>query len=68
LPVTLMTIDSSRGMRPCWISFFVTATVVPPAGSVKMPSVRARSWMPSTISASVTDSPQPPDSRTAFST
>ena len=54
------TIDSSRGMRPCSISFFVTAIVVPPAGSVKMPSVSASRWMPSRISSSVTISAQPP--------
>ena len=66
--MTLTTIDSFRGILPWSISFFVTATVVPPAGSVKMPSVRASSRMASTISASVTASPQPPDSRTAFST
>ena len=52
--------DSSRGIRPCSMSFFVTATSVPPAGSVKMPSVEASSRMPSRISSSVTFSPHPP--------
>jgi hypothetical protein len=37
-------------------------------GLVKMPSVRASSWMPFDDLLSVTLSPQPPDSRTAFST
>ena len=44
------------------MSFLVAATVTPPAVSVKMPSVRASSSMPSTISASVACSPEPPDS------
>src|SRR2546422_3326571 len=57
LPVMQMTIDSSRGITPCSISFFVVATVTPPAVSVKIPSVRASSSMPSTISASVACSP-----------
>jgi hypothetical protein len=39
--------------------------VTPPAVSAKMPSVRANSRMPSTISSSVTDPKDPPDSRTA---
>ena len=48
-----MTIDSSRGIAPRSISCCVAATVTPPAGSVKMPSVSASSWMPSMISSSV---------------
>src|SRR5439155_918853 len=39
-----------------------------PPGAPRVPSVRARSRMPATISSSVTASPQPPDSRTAFKT
>ena len=35
------TIDSSRGIEPFSISLIAHASVVPPAGSVKMPSVRA---------------------------
>ena len=56
------TIDSSRGMTPRSISFLAAATVTPPAVSVKMPSVRASSSIPSTISSSVACSPEPPDS------
>ena len=62
------TIDSSRGMRPCSISFFVTARVVPPAGSVKMPSVDASSSIAESSSSSVTISPQPPVARSVSST
>ncbi len=53
---------------PRSISFFVAATVTPPAGSVKMPSVSASSWMPAMISSSVTIAPPPPVWRTARST
>jgi threonine synthase len=38
--------------------------VVPPAVSVKIPSLRARSRMASTISSSVTDATAPPEERT----
>src|SRR5262249_43640372 len=37
-----MTIDSSGGILPFWMSFLVTATSVPPAGSVNIPSVWAK--------------------------
>ena len=40
-----------------------TATVTPPAVSAKIPSVSARSCMPSTIASSSTSSLQPPVSR-----
>src|SRR4029077_539623 len=62
LPVTQITIDSSRGMTPRSINFLVAATVTPPAVSVKIPSVRAGRSIPSTISSSVACSPEPPDS------
>jgi len=61
----LTTIDSSRGIRPCSISLIAHASVVPPAGSVKIPSVRASSLIASTISSSLALSPQPPDAFTA---
>ena len=57
-------IDSSRGMRPDSISLIAHASVVPPAGSVKMPSVRASRSIASTISPSVADAAKPPESRT----
>src|SRR5262249_31946627 len=63
LPVMHRTISSSRGMRPCSMSFRATATVTPPAVSAKIPSVRPNRAMASAISASVTSSAQPPDSR-----
>src|SRR5437867_4520722 len=59
LPVMDSTIDSSRGMTPRSMSFLAAATVTPPAVSVKMPSVRARSSIPSMISSSVASSPAP---------
>ena len=52
-----ITMDSSRGMTPVSISFWVAATVTPPAVSAKMPSVRASSSIPSMISSSVACSP-----------
>ncbi len=55
---------SSRGMRPDSISWIVQASVVPPAGSVKIPSVRASRSIASRISASVADAAKPPESRT----
>src|SRR5687767_6270177 len=50
LPVMQITMDSLRGMTPLSMSFLVVATVTPPAVSVKMPSVRASSSIPSMIS------------------
>src|SRR5581483_10826881 len=61
-PVTQITTDSSRPMTPRSTSFLVAATVTPPAVSAKMPSVRARSSMASTISASEASAAEPPDS------
>ena len=55
LPVMQTTIDSSFGIRPDWISLIVAASVVPPAGSVQMPSVLASSLIASTISRSVAE-------------
>ena len=60
-PVTQMTSDSFRPIFPAWASFRATATVTPPAVSVKIPSVRANSLIASTISSSVTASASPPD-------
>jgi len=62
----LMTIDSSFGMRPDSISLIAAASVVPPAGSVQMPSVFASSLIASMISRSVALSPHPPDCVTAW--
>ena len=62
------TIDSSRGIDPFSISLIAHASVVPPAGSVKMPSVWAISWTASRISLSVAIAPDPPLARTALST
>ena len=58
-----MTIDSSRSIRPCSISFWATARVTPPAVSVQMPSVSASSLMASMMASSSTSSLQPPVSR-----
>jgi len=38
----------------------VAASVVPPAGSVKIPSVSASSWMAPMIASSLTAAPAPP--------
>ena len=46
---------------PLSINFFAVATVTPPAVSVKMPSVRASSLIPSRISSSLTMAAEPPD-------
>src|SRR5437667_380044 len=54
---------SSPFQRPACASLASTPTVTPPAGSVKMPSVRARRRTASTISSSVTASTTPPVSR-----
>ena len=66
LPVMQTTTGSSRPMRPSATSFRVAARVTPPAVSAKIPSVRARSSIASTISSSVACAAQPPDSRTAW--
>src|SRR5437667_7310046 len=66
LPVMQMTIDSVLWMTPVSMSFRVAATVTPPAVSVKMPSVRASTSIPSTISSSATCAPKPPDSFTVL--
>ena len=53
------TVFSLGSILPASTSFLRTAMVVPPAVSVKMPSVSARSFMPAIISASVTSSMLP---------
>src|SRR5712664_2013072 len=63
LPVMQTTVVSSGLMRFWAMSFCVTPAVTPPAVSVKMPSVSARSLMAATISGSEMSSAQPPDSR-----
>src|SRR5439155_23763186 len=62
-PVTYATTTSSPFHRPARASFASTPIVTPPAVSVKMPSVRARSRIASTISSSDTASTTPPVSR-----
>ena len=57
LPVMETTVVSPDRMRPSRISFWVTPAVTPPAVSVKMPSVSARSLMAATISGSETSCP-----------
>ena len=56
--------DDARGAR----ARSVAASVVPPAGSVKMPSVSASSWIASRICLSLTAAPVPPVERTDWST
>ena len=68
LPVMQTTMDSSFGIAPAFSRLMVAARVVPPAGSVKMPSVRASRAMASRISASVARAPVPPLPRTVWST
>src|SRR6266851_4424332 len=63
LPVMQTTVVSSGLIRFWAMSFCVTPAVTPPAVSVKMPSVSARSLMAATISGSEMSSAQPPDSR-----
>src|SRR5713101_4517142 len=63
LPVMQTTVVSSGKMRPSRMSFSVTPAVTPPAVSVKIPSVSARSLMAATISGSEISSAQPPLSR-----
>ena len=60
LPVMQMTVEPSRSILPCSISFWATARVTPPAVSAQIPSVSARSFMASTIASSSTSSLQPP--------
>lgn len=67
-PVISSTVSASGSSRPDSMSFFVVATVTPPAVSAKTPSVRASSRMPSTISASLTCPIAPPVRRTASRT
>ena len=68
LPVTQMTVGSSRGITPRLIRSIAAATVVPPAGSVKIPSVSASSRIPSMICSSETATPAPPVDRTLRTT
>src|SRR5436190_6088431 len=65
LPVMIATTVSSGPKRPPAASFSSTAIVVPPAGSVRMPSVEASRSMPAKISGSLAKPPVPPRLRTA---
>src|SRR6266542_5169425 len=67
-PELMITVSASGSSAPVPTSFLRLATVVPPAVSVKMPSVRASSWMPSTTCSSVTSSTTPPVRRTTSRT
>ena len=60
MPVLMTTVSSEGSSSPFSTSLRVTATVVPPAVSVKMPSVRASSRMPSRTCSSLTSSTAPP--------
>jgi len=56
----IATTVSSGPKRPAATSFSSTATVVPPAGSVRMPSVAASRSMPAKISGSLAKPAVPP--------
>src|SRR5207302_3532282 len=58
-PVTYATTRSSGRTTPARANLASVAIVTPPAVSAKMPSVRAKSRIPSTTSASDTDSIAP---------
>src|SRR5687768_3115594 len=62
-PVITATTRSPAGSRPSRASLARTPIVTPPAVSVKIPVVSARSRMPARISSSVTESIDPPVSR-----
>src|SRR4051794_20313314 len=66
-PVTYATTRSSERTMPSAASRFSVAMVTPPAVSAKIPSVRASSFIASTISSSVTAASPPPVWRTASS-
>ena len=68
MPVLMTTVSSEVSSWPVSTSFFSTPTVVPPAVSVKMPSVRASSRMPSRTASSSMSSTAPPVSRQMSST
>src|SRR5579884_2079330 len=59
-PVITATTRSPGSIAPARASLASTAVVTPPAVSVKIPVLRARSLMPSTISSSLTASMLPP--------
>ncbi len=60
LPVMHTTTDSFEGMTPERTSWIAPASVAPPAGSVKTPSVSASSSMACRISSSLEATPVPP--------
>ena len=68
LPLITTTTVSSGRITPCWASFIVAASVVPPAGSVSTPSVAASSSIAVMISPSGTAAAEPPRLRTASTT
>jgi len=68
MPVLITTVSSSGSSCPVSTSLRSTPTVVPPAVSVKMPSVRASSRIPSRTSSSPMSSTAPPVRRQMSST
>ncbi len=62
------TTGSSGGIAPLLMSATAPASVAPPAGSVKMPSVSASSVTDCRISSSLTIVAVPPVSRSVCST
>ena len=68
MPVLITTVSRVGSSWPVSTSFFRTPTVVPPAVSVKMPSLRASSRMPARTSSSVMSSTAPPVRRQMSST
>ena len=60
MPVLMTTVSLVGSSRPDSTSFLSVPTVVPPAVSVKIPSVRASSRMPARTSSSLTSSTAPP--------
>src|SRR3954454_9149957 len=66
-PVLRITVSASGSSRPDASSLRSVATVTPPAVSANTPSVRASSWIPSTISSSLTSAIAPPVRRTTSS-
>ena len=65
LPVTMVTTDASRSIRPVSIAFLTPAVPAAPAGSAKTPACRPRRRMASMISSSLTFTTTPFDSRIA---
>ena len=61
-PVTMVTTDASRSIRPVSIAFLTPAVPAAPAGSAKTPACRPSRRMASMISSSLTFTTTPFDS------